>query len=365
MARITVVTGPPAAGKSSYIAEHAKPGDVRLDLDEIAVALGSPDPHDAPETIRGLARTARAAALEQILDGIDVDAWVIHTRIWPAQAARYEAAGADVVTVDPGIDETLARAAADGRPAWTEQAIRDWYAQSAETGKEAHVADMYTRYVAKVLEQPEVADEGRFSAIVSAFDVLDSQGDVVDRGAFAESVERVKAGEVLPLVWSHDYRDPFAIIGEITAMEEVEKGLYIEGQLDVDESPMAAQVYRQMKKRRLKEFSIGGEIVEWYWDEPKDAPASFHIKKLDLWEAGPCFKGANPNTELLSIKARLQREADPAATDGAEGPTVIVKVVPDLDALPKPQPDEPIRLTFHQRASIQLQAMCLDHEGES
>ena len=202
------------------------------------------------------------------------------------------------------------------------------------------MVDMYTRFVAKVAEQQEVTDEGKFSAIVSAFDVLDSQGDVVDRGAFAEAVERVNGGEILPAVWSHHYQDPFSIIGELNQLEEVDKGLRVEGQLDIADNPLAAHVFRQMKRGRLKEFSIGGEIVEWYWAEAQEGqPEAFHIKKLDLWEAGPCFKGANPNTELLSIKSRLRGEAaDPKQA----------------------QPVQPIRLSFHQRASIHLQAMRLN-----
>lgn len=225
------------------------------------------------------------------------------------------------------------------------------------------MADMYTRFVAKVAEPPEVNETGKFTAIVSAFDVLDSQGDIVDRGAFAEAVEAIKSGEVFPLVWSHDYRDAFAFIGEITAMEEVDKGLYVEAQLDVDDNPLAAHVYRQMKRKRIKEFSIGGEIAEWYWDEPKDAPAAFHIKKLRLWEAGPCFKGANPNTELLSIKARLLDERPQG--DGTKTAAATAEADTDLDDTPQDQPGTPIRLTFQQRAAIKLQAMRLDHEGES
>ncbi|MDO5676513.1 MAG: HK97 family phage prohead protease [Propionibacteriaceae bacterium] len=225
---------------------------------------------------------------------------------------------------------------------------------------------MYTRLVTKVASYQGTDKEGRFTAIVSAFGVLDSQGDIVDPGAFAETVARVKAGEILPVVWSHDYRDPHAIIGEITAMDETDTGLYIEGRLDIDENPTAAQIFQQMKKGRLKEFSIGGEITRWYWDEPKDGPAAFHIAGLDLWEAGPCFKGANPNTELLSIKARLQGEPDP---DPATARTVVVKVVADIDAddlqTEQAEPATPTRLTFNQRATHQLQALSLDSQGES
>ena len=35
----TVVTGPPCGGKSTHVREHAKPGDLIVDLDLIALAL--------------------------------------------------------------------------------------------------------------------------------------------------------------------------------------------------------------------------------------------------------------------------------------------------------------------------------------
>lgn len=40
-ARIILITGPPCAGKTTYAADHAEPGDLVLDLDAIARELGS------------------------------------------------------------------------------------------------------------------------------------------------------------------------------------------------------------------------------------------------------------------------------------------------------------------------------------
>jgi hypothetical protein len=55
------------------------------------------------------------------------------------------------------------------------------------------------------------------------------------------------------------------------------------------------------------EFSISGlvreyELIKGEDDEDLWFPP-MRIKDIDLWEAGPCFKGANANTELLSVKA--------------------------------------------------------------
>lgn len=151
---------------------------------------------------------------------------------------------------------------------------------------------------------------GRFEAIVSAFDVLDSQGDVIVRGAFAESIARFAAGHGLPVVWSHDYWDPDSIIGEVVEIEETDTGLKVAGVLDIADNPRAASIYRQMRLGRLKEFSIGGVVPDDSWEVVgKGETATVRIKRLDLWEVGPCFKGANPDTELLSVKARVAARA--------------------------------------------------------
>lgn len=40
--RVRVVTGPPCSGKSTYVDEHANRGDLVIDLDRIAYAVGYP-----------------------------------------------------------------------------------------------------------------------------------------------------------------------------------------------------------------------------------------------------------------------------------------------------------------------------------
>lgn len=144
---------------------------------------------------------------------------------------------------------------------------------------------------------------GEFEAIVSAFGVLDSQGDIIDKGAFTKSLaEWVVKGRNIPVVWSHQWSDPDSFIGEYTSAEETDQGLKLKGILDVQDNPRAARVHKLMEAGRIVEFSIGGQVRDWELVE-KDDTVEFHITDIDLWEAGPCFKGANPETELLSVKA--------------------------------------------------------------
>ena len=128
---ITVVSGAPCSGKTTYVRESAEPADIVIDFDLLAVALGSPVSHDhAPQHV-GLAKAARRQVLAWLLDsgflGASIDAWIVDTAPGHAALARYAAAGAQFEVCDPGRDECLARALRDRRPEWTIAEIHRWY----------------------------------------------------------------------------------------------------------------------------------------------------------------------------------------------------------------------------------------------
>lgn len=76
---LTVVMGAPCSGKSTYVREHAQPGDVVIDFDVMAQALGSPVPHDHSDAIRMVTIDARRAAIssavQQHMQGATV--WIV------------------------------------------------------------------------------------------------------------------------------------------------------------------------------------------------------------------------------------------------------------------------------------------------
>lgn len=125
---IHVVLGPPTAGKSTYVREHAADGDVIVDYDVIAQALGFQGEHDVEGSIRLVTRSARAGAINRVMDGLDHDAWIIGTNPKPARLRAYARAGAEFTVIDPGQEECLRRAKAQGRPPGVFVAINDWYA---------------------------------------------------------------------------------------------------------------------------------------------------------------------------------------------------------------------------------------------
>ncbi len=126
--KITVIVGPPVAGKSSYAWSNAADGDVVVDYDRIAQALGSKVPHGATGAVQQVAQSARLSAIFRILHGVDGPAWTLHTNPNTEQINEYVDAGASFILIDPGKDACIERAHADGRPPETIAAIEVWYA---------------------------------------------------------------------------------------------------------------------------------------------------------------------------------------------------------------------------------------------
>lgn len=149
-------------------------------------------------------------------------------------------------------------------------------------------------------EAPEDGDPGSFEALVSVFGNLDSQHDIVMPGAFTEAIA---GGKTFPVLWSHQFSDDTAFIGECTA-EETADGLLIKATFL--ETERAQNIRMLMTRGLVKEFSWSGKVLEGAWVETED-DWWYEIRKVEFWEAGPCFKGANPETELLEVKSGLER----------------------------------------------------------
>lgn len=295
---ITVVLGPPCAGKSTFVAENAADGDVVVDFDKLATAFGSKTSHDAPAAIRDVTHAAREAAIDLILAGINSDAWIIHSSPTSEWMTRYETAGARIEKIDPGIDVCLDRASRNGRPAWTEDAINRWYAGEKRAG-----GLMLTKSATiQVKAGPDdgLAD-GQFVAYASVFNNKDSYGDVVMPGAFAKTLaEWQKSGDQIPVLFGHNMGDPDMNLGGVIEAVEDNVGLKVTGQLDL-ENPKSLQVYRMLKGRRIRQMSFA-------YDEIDSGPAVhdgedvWELRELKLYEVSIVTVGANQETEILAVK---------------------------------------------------------------
>jgi hypothetical protein len=134
---LTVVVGPPAGGKSTWVLERAKPGDVVIDFDRMAVALSGQggDSHDHPAAVAAVTRAARTAAIEAaIKHSGDVDVYLIHSSPGAQRMAQYREMGAQVVTIDPGRDVVRGRCKTE-RPRRMFAVIDEWYREQGGQAK--------------------------------------------------------------------------------------------------------------------------------------------------------------------------------------------------------------------------------------
>jgi HK97 family phage prohead protease len=166
--------------------------------------------------------------------------------------------------------------------------------------------------------------DGQVRMLVSAFGNVDSYGDEVMAGAFAEDLAAWTAkGDPIPFIWSHKWGDPFAHIGAVAPgdAKETDAGLDMVATLDVDgdapENALARKVYRLLKERRVTQASFAYDILEAEMVEREAEDGAkywvYELRKLAILEAGPTLLGANRDTELLAAKsAELARSATKA-----------------------------------------------------
>ena len=151
-------------------------------------------------------------------------------------------------------------------------------------------------------------DQGRFSAIAAAWSV-DRVGDQILPGAFSATIQRWRSsGKRIPLHWSHggDAKD---IIGWIdpASMREADEGLYVKGQLDLEDSEVAREAWRSMRNNAVS-LSFGYLATK----ERKRKEGVRELVEIDLFEVSIVAHPANPDTRVLEMKAAEQRESDEA-----------------------------------------------------
>jgi predicted kinase len=128
---LTVITGPPCAGKTTLVSERRAVADLVIDLDAIARAFGYPADHvewNDPHPAVAAARTARQAVLDQVTSGRSrCNVWLIDSKPHPTSLRIYRRVGATVIDLDPGRELCHRRADDDGRSAGTHDQIDRWY----------------------------------------------------------------------------------------------------------------------------------------------------------------------------------------------------------------------------------------------
>lgn len=145
-----------------------------------------------------------------------------------------------------------------------------------------------------------MSQNGCFEGYASLFDVTDQVHDRVARGAFAKTLaDWRRKGRMPPLLWQHDAREP---IGAWRDMKEDDRGLFVRGELFVNEIPRALQAWRLMRENALSGLSIGFKAVE---SERDGKTGERILTRVELMEVSMVTFPALDAARVSSVKAAL------------------------------------------------------------
>lgn len=134
-------------------------------------------------------------------------------------------------------------------------------------------------------------DEGRFTGSAAVFGNIDKGNDLIEAGAVTKTLQE---NPEVPLFWQHDYGMVPIGIGRLTPDGSRVK---IDGQLLIDSSDRAREVFGAMKAKAVKGLSIGYNTLQ----------RSFvgkvrHLQEIAIDEVSLCNKPMNPLALVESTK---------------------------------------------------------------
>lgn len=140
----------------------------------------------------------------------------------------------------------------------------------------------------------------------------DSYGDVVRKGAFADTLaDDWNGGKGIPFLWSHKLDDLKAFIGTAEADED-DTGLHFIATFDdTDEAQKVRQLY---KDGRLKKFSFAFDVLENGLTTLEDGTKANELRKLKLYEISAVTVPANDTAEVVDVKAGRRNSKKDADT---------------------------------------------------
>jgi HK97 family phage prohead protease len=163
-----------------------------------------------------------------------------------------------------------------------------------------------------VLSEVKLAGDGGkagvFSGYGAMFGNVDAYGDVIEKGAFAESLKEWKAqGKLPPMLLQHGGgfmggADDWLPVGKWTDMVENAKGLKVEGELFALGTERGQYIYEGLKAGALDGLSIGFMTRKSKMGTKPGEP-SRTLLEIDLKEVSIVTFPANPKARVTGVKA--------------------------------------------------------------
>lgn len=157
---------------------------------------------------------------------------------------------------------------------------------------------MKTKHLSLQVKSADL-EEGTISGYASVFGNVDSYGDIVVKGAFSKSIEKIeKTGKVISVFYGHNMEDPRANIGRVIELREDNHGLFFKAQLDLSGDTYGRLVYGQLGDGRLDSLSFGFSVLNG-----ANTEAGYELRELELYEISVVPVPANQEALITEVKA--------------------------------------------------------------
>jgi HK97 family phage prohead protease len=149
-----------------------------------------------------------------------------------------------------------------------------------------------------------------FSGYGSIFGNVDSHGDVIEKGAFKDTLRAwEEKGKWPTMLLQHGgmmglNADDLLPIGKWTSMEENSKGLKVEGELFGLNTERGTYIYEGMKAGALDGLSIGFRVVKHRNGTKAGEPRRW-LEAVDLKELSVVTFPSNDKTRIGGVKSLL------------------------------------------------------------
>ena len=196
--------------------------------------------------------------------------------------------------------------------------------------------------------------EMRFEGYLSVFGNVDSYGDVVVKGAFAKSIQKLRdENRLLPVLENHGgwkmTASDVTPIGYFDILEEDETGLYVKGFL-ID-STRGRDMYALLKASPKGQMgmSIGYRVIRSRnatRDEIAKTGAYAYLEELELMEGSVVTFPANTEARVEDVKSEVlqirtfERALKEEGFNAREAKN-IVRIFKKSNALNRPEPIDP------------------------
>ena len=175
-----------------------------------------------------------------------------------------------------------------------------------------------------VIKSESDAAQGIVKAVVNVFGIIDTQGDIIQKGAYTKTLKERKNNIRTKILDNHQTASVLNIVAKANDIYEVDRaelppevlemfpkatgGLVCEMQfMMADPTNISQGVFERINFGASNEYSIGLEIVEQTFTTEKDDDGHNvrvrNIKQLALFDVSPVIWGANEGTVTTDVKA--------------------------------------------------------------